>query len=592
MCREVAERHRQHGFGTIEHQCRGLGIRRSVTLATNRTLLEWRFANWSSIQKFKAHFGQPHYEDRSDIAIEIDIQAPEECKIDQFSVTRWFEQACDRIDACNDARVAGHLYEADMRTMAKRRLFERFTRWQTYSQNQLYQLFKYTGRFTFERLKLHASDGRYDREGAPAQPVIHGVSDVGISTGLAYQVFTSKYFRRVQTGIDFQAQHGEEAYMERRYLSAFVAFIPRRSAFNGEAVAAVRGFFDTIGVESRISRDDGDQWYAPPYPGRSQGWGQNWPRNNSLIVVSANPDRWTKVNRQAARFWALYLHMGEACAAVRGHGKVHLPNGVDERQFYFVGFVRFIHHGLATARDLIVHGAWHVLNAWVLTFAPKLFMRDHENRPIVVRDVARTGMLRDPIFFNARTQLIPTGFAELVLGRRTIENYRGVLPVCNEEGFEVQRLSISIDDEMYNQEHVYSRLDARRFDSDGNPLLRAPIAAYARRANIFCDFEPDVQSHGDPAWRYVDRAAPLAPAEIVDQPAELPAPVRVSASQRPGLSPIFEEGNAVLDTAVDEDDDDLCTRLVIDDRDLLTDDEFSDDEDFYSCRSTLGSSSC
>jgi len=51
MCREVAERHRQHGFGTIEHQCRGLGIRRSVTLATNRTLLEWRFANWDSVKK-------------------------------------------------------------------------------------------------------------------------------------------------------------------------------------------------------------------------------------------------------------------------------------------------------------------------------------------------------------------------------------------------------------------------------------------------------------------------------------------------------------------------------------------------------------
>jgi len=72
--------------------------------------------------------------------------------------------------------------------------------------------------------------------------------------------------------------------------------------------------------------------------------------------------------------------------------------------------------------------------------------------------------------------LIPTGLAELVLGRRTIENYRGVLPASTDDGFEIQRMSISIDDEMYNQEHVYSRLDARRFDSDGNPLLRAPIA--------------------------------------------------------------------------------------------------------------------
>jgi len=136
--------------------------------------------------------------------------------------------------------------------------------------------------------------------------------------------------------------------------------------------------------------------------------------------VSANPDRWTKVNRQAARFWALYLHMGESCVTARGHGKVHLPNGVvsailcyfyqiftqDERQFYFVGFIRFVHHGLATARDLIVHGVWHVLNAWVSTFAPKLFMRDHENRPIVVRDVARTGMLRDPIFYNGNSTYI------------------------------------------------------------------------------------------------------------------------------------------------------------------------------------------
>ncbi|CBY42702.1 unnamed protein product, partial [Oikopleura dioica] len=435
-------------------------------------------------------------------------------------------------------------------------------------------------------------------------PVIHGVSDVGISTGLAYQVFTSKYFRvsyflvfSIFTDRFSVCRPGSTSrpnMAKKRTWSDDICQRSWRLSLDDlpSTVKPSPLFVVSLTRSSRVPRDDGDQWYAPPYPGRSHNWGQNWPRNNSLIVVSANPDRWTKVNRQAARFWALYLHMGEACAAARGQGKVHLPNGVDERQFYFVGFIRFIHHGLATARDLIVHGAWHVLNAWVVTFAPKLFMRDHENRPIVVRDVARTGMLRDPIFFNARTQLIPTGLAELVLGRRTIENYRGVLPVCSEEGFEVQRLSISIDDEMYNQEHVYSRLDARRFDSDGNPLLRAPIAAYARRSNIFCDFEPDVQSHGDPAWRYVDRAAPLAPAEIVDQPAELPAPVRVSASQRPGLSPIFEEGSAVLDAAVDEDDDDLCTRLVIDDRDLLTDDEFSDEEDFYSCRSTLGSSSC
>jgi hypothetical protein len=45
------------------------------------------------------------------------------------------------------------------------------------------------------------------------------------------------------------------------------------------------------------------------------------------IVVSANPDRWTRVNRQAARFWAIYLHLGELLEA-DGTGKPHLPNGV------------------------------------------------------------------------------------------------------------------------------------------------------------------------------------------------------------------------------------------------------------------------
>jgi hypothetical protein len=69
--------------------------------------------------------------------------------------------------------------------------------------------------------------------------------------------------------------------------------------------------------------------------------GQHWPRANSKfrsfcisypfvsaqIVVSAHPDRWTRVNRQAARFWAIYLHLGELLEA-DGTGKPHLPNGV------------------------------------------------------------------------------------------------------------------------------------------------------------------------------------------------------------------------------------------------------------------------
>jgi hypothetical protein len=53
LTRDVAARHRDpnYAFGTIERHCRGLGIRRSVTLATNRTLLDWRFSSWRSVQQ-------------------------------------------------------------------------------------------------------------------------------------------------------------------------------------------------------------------------------------------------------------------------------------------------------------------------------------------------------------------------------------------------------------------------------------------------------------------------------------------------------------------------------------------------------------
>ena len=77
---------------------------------------------------------------------------------------------------------------------------------------------------------------------------------------------------------------------------------------------------------------------------------------------------------------------------------------------------------------------------------------------------------------SERSEIIPAGFAELVLGTRTIVNLRGQLPPCERSGFCVQRLSISVEDQLLNQEHVYSRLDPRRFDDAGNPLQYAPIA--------------------------------------------------------------------------------------------------------------------
>ena len=105
---------------------------------------------------------------------------------------------------------------------------------------------------------------------------------------------------------------------------------------------------------------------------------------------------------------------------------------------------------------------------------------------------------------------------------------------------------------------------------------------------MFCDFVP--QDNNDRAWRYVDRPAVMEAPAIVDQPADPPAPARVPLARAPGLKPIFEEGAAVLDQAVESDDPDISDRLVIDDRDLLTDDEFSDDDtEFHSCRSTIGS---
>jgi hypothetical protein len=44
-------------------------------------------------------------------------------------------------------------------------------------------------------------------------------------------------------------EHGAQAYDDRKYLSAFVAFMPRSSAFHREVTSAVRGFFDAVGVE-------------------------------------------------------------------------------------------------------------------------------------------------------------------------------------------------------------------------------------------------------------------------------------------------------------------------------------------------------
>ena len=47
------------------------------------------------------------------------------------------------------------------------------------------------------------------------------------------------------------------------------------------------------------------------------------------LVVSFNPDRWTRVNRQSLRFWGVYLHLGELLSnRSLGDGKPHIPNGV------------------------------------------------------------------------------------------------------------------------------------------------------------------------------------------------------------------------------------------------------------------------
>jgi hypothetical protein len=155
-----------------------------------------------------ARFGDPRYEERSNFVVRVDLGCPKQTFLGQYSVLKWFQQACNKIDAVHDDRVTGHRHEGDMRTLAKRRLFARFCLWQTFSQNLLYQLFKFTGKYlnlsivlpvlgqySFEKLRLYAHDQRYDREGAPARPQIHGVSDVGLPTGLAYQVFISKFFR-------------------------------------------------------------------------------------------------------------------------------------------------------------------------------------------------------------------------------------------------------------------------------------------------------------------------------------------------------------------------------------------------------------
>ena len=60
LTRDVADRNRNpdYQFSSIERQCRGLGIRRSVTLATNRTLLDWRFSSWRYVEQVNFGPGQ------------------------------------------------------------------------------------------------------------------------------------------------------------------------------------------------------------------------------------------------------------------------------------------------------------------------------------------------------------------------------------------------------------------------------------------------------------------------------------------------------------------------------------------------------
>ena len=113
------------------------------------------------------------------------------------------------------------------------------------------------------------------------------------------------------------------------------------------------------------------------------------------------------------------------------------------------------------------------------------------------------------------------------------------------------------------------------------------FSGYTRRANIYVDFVPDVQSLNDRAWRYLDRPAELPAPAIVEEAPPVPEPVR--GPPRVGLAPIFNGGQAVLDDAVESDDPDIVgDRLVIDDRDVITDDEFSDDDtEYFSCSSSV-----
>ena len=99
------------------------------------------------IFQFRAEFGDPQSElhDRRNFTVRVDLDCPIGTELDKFGVQKWYEQCCNAIDEVADSRLTGNRAERDMRVLAKRRLLDRLVKWQTFTQNQLYQLYRTTG---------------------------------------------------------------------------------------------------------------------------------------------------------------------------------------------------------------------------------------------------------------------------------------------------------------------------------------------------------------------------------------------------------------------------------------------------------------